>query len=249
MGELSAILAHLMSGMLRKREDPEKTDSIMKTSIHLIACCCAVAVCVSSCSENRGGVTPGVVAKQCVEHIMNNDYEAFVENISFVEPVPEVARPAVNRAHATALRAIHHPDVVARGGIAEVQVVSEDISEDNITGDVVVANHYDDGSVEAVTLHMIKDFDMWKVRETSCKEIWRATNIEGDTEIIKVRTGRDRDFFKSRSLGTGEKQFVKDISRPNGQVEIVKALENGKRHREVIRFSDDGAFVDVTVVR
>ncbi len=214
----------------------------MKKIILVAIWCLGAAAIVTSCRPKAVAATPGEAAKQYVEHIMNDDYEAFVKAISFAETPPAEMRAEVDKAHATALRAIHHPDVASRGGIREVKIVSERPSADNTSCDVVVASHYNDGLVETVNLHMINDFEMWKVRETPYKEIWRATTSEGNTEVIKVRTGHERDFIKDKNRDTGEKQFVKDINHHNGRVEVIKMLENGQRHREVIRMMDEVTF-------
>jgi hypothetical protein len=195
----------------------------------------------SSCRPKAtAAATPGVAAKQYIEHIMNDDYDAFVKAIKFTEPVPDATRATVNRAHAAALRTIHRTNVEEHGGIKEVQLVSEKMSPDNNTCDVVVCSHYHDGMAKTINMHMTKDNNVWKVRETPYKEIWRATTSTGDTEVIKVRTGAERDFIKDKDRDTGEKQFIKDINRAGGEVEVVKVLENGRRHREVIKSMPDG---------
>jgi hypothetical protein len=191
--------------------------------------------------------TPGAAAKQYVEHIMRGDYESFVEAVSFSDTPPTGMTDQLEKAHAEALRTIHLPDVDSRGGIREVKVVSEKPSPDNRTCDVVLASHYNDGLVKTVNLHMINDYDVWKIRETPYKEIWRATTSEGNTEVIKVRSGHDRDFIKDKNVDTGEKQFIKDINHNDGRVEVIKVLENGQRHREEIRTLDDGTIVDTPV--
>ncbi len=216
----------------------------MKKILCFVACLAVIAA-LGSCNKKSVAATPGLAAKQYVEHIMNDDYEAFVNAISFTEPVSAAMRKSVNKAHAAALRAIHQPDIAQRGGIKEVRIVSEKPSADNTTCDVVVANHYNDGLVKTINLHMVNDYDVWKVRETPYKEIWRATTSEGDTEVIKVRTGHERDFIKDKDLDTGEKQFIKDINRHNGEVEVIKVLEDGQRHKEVIRTLKDGTIEDV----
>jgi hypothetical protein len=203
-----------------------------------------VAALGYSCRPRVVAATPGVAAKQYVEHIMNGDYESFVEGVSFAEPPPADMRRELDKAHAEALRTLHLPDVASRGGIREVKVVSEKPSADNRTCDVVVASHYNDGLVKTVNLHMINDYDTWKIRETPYREIWRATTSEGNTEVVKVRSGDQRDNTWARNDNTGEKQFVKDINHNDGQVEVVKVLEDGTRHTEMIRTLDDGSFVE-----
>lgn len=207
----------------------------------------AIAAIASSCNPKTVAATPGAAAKQYVEHIMNDDYEAFVDAISFIEPVPQADAKAAGKAHAAALRTIHQPNVAEHGGIKEVKIVSEKSSPDNTSCDVVLASHYNDGLVKTVNLHMVNDYDVWKVRETPYKEIWRATTSEGATEVIKVRSGHERDFVKDKNRDTGEKQFVKDVNHHNGEIEVVKVLENGQRHREVIRTMPDGTVIDTRV--
>jgi hypothetical protein len=185
-----------------------------------------VVLASSSCRPRPVAATPGEAAKQYVEHIMRGDYEAFVEGVSFADP-DAGATARHDRVHAEALRTIHAPDVDDRGGIREVRVISERPSADNRTCDVTLASVYNDGLVKTVNLHMVNDYDVWKIRETPYREIWRATTSEGDTEVVKVYDGATRDF-------------IKDIDRHNGEVEVVKVLENGRRHHEVIRTMNDG---------
>lgn len=211
----------------------------MKKILYFVACCGIVAAVGASCHSKTVAATPGAAAKKSVEYIMNNDYERFVDQISFIEPVAPAYRKATNRTHATALRAIHHPDITRHGGIKEVRVVSEKMSPDNRTCDVRVASHYNDGMVKNVDMHMINDNKVWKVRETPYKEIWRATTTEGDTEVLKVRSGHERDFVKDKEHETGKKQFLKDVQKRDGQVEVVKVMEDGRRHREVIKTLDE----------
>jgi hypothetical protein len=216
----------------------------MKKIFYFVACGIVAAAVGASCHSKTQAATAGESAIKYVQHIVNDDYEAFVGAISFTEPVAKAQRKAVNKAHATALRTIHQPDIAQHGGIRDVKVVSEKPSPDNKTCDVVMSHNYNDGMVKTVNLHMINEENVWKVRETPYKEIWRATTSNGDTEVIKVRSGHARDFIKDKDLDTHEKQFVKDITRHNGDVEVIKVLENGHRHREVIRTLKDGTIVD-----
>lgn len=210
----------------------------MKKIICFLTLCAAVGS-LGSCTK-KAAATPGTVAKQYVEHIMNDDYEAFVDAISFTEPVAPEHRATVNRAHASALRTIHQPNISENGGIKEVKVVSEEMAPDNKSCDVTLSSHYNNGMVKTIDMTMINEDDIWKVRETPRKEIWKGTTSEGDTEVIKVRSGHERDFIKDKDVDTGEKQFIKDINHRNGNVEVVKVLENGRRSREVIRNLGDG---------
>jgi len=206
----------------------------MKKILYIALACAAVMAVGASCNK-KAAATPGVTAKRYVEHIVNDDYESFVKAISFTQPVSKARSAEVEKVHAAALRAIQHPKTVERGGIKEVKVVSEKMSPDNKTCEVVLANHYNNGVVSTMEMRMAKEDGEWKVRETPGKEIWKATTSEGDTEVVKVRTGGEREFVKDKVRDMGEKQFVKDIHRAGGDVEVVKVLEDGSRHKEVIK--------------
>lgn len=201
-----------------------------------IAVCLAVVVALGSCKKKA--VTAGEAARQYTEHIMHDDYDAFVDAIAFREPVKPEVRKVVNAAHAKELRTIHHPDVTRRGGIKEVRLVSERPDARNKTADVIVRNVYNDGSIENMNYQMVNDNNLWKIRVTPNKEVWRATTAEGDLETVKIREGKERDFIKDKD--NGEKQFVKDIVKRDGQVEVIKTLANGERQREVIKTLDEG---------
>jgi hypothetical protein len=175
--------------------------------------------------------TAGDAAKGYVEHIMRGDYESFVRGVSFASPVPADQARRLEKTHAEALRTLHLPDVAGRGGISQVRVLSEKFSPDNRSCHVVVANRYGDGLVKTVNLDMVNEGDVWKIRETPYREIWRATTSEGATEVVKVRPAGDG--------AEGQKLFVKDINHPDGKVEVVRVLENGERHRQHVPILDD----------
>ncbi len=204
----------------------------MKKILYLVVCCVAVAA-LGSCHK-KAAATPGAAAKAYSEHIMNDNYDAFVNAVVFTEPI----KPAAKKATATALRTVHHPDVTAKGGVREVRVVSEKPSADNKQCDVVLTHHYNNGIVETVNYKMINDNNEWKIRANDNKEVWRAITNDGDHEVLKVREGHERDFVKDKD--NGEKEFVKDINKRNGDVEVIKVLANGERHREVIKTLDEG---------
>jgi hypothetical protein len=189
-----------------------------------------------SCRPRTTVVTAGDAAKRYVEHIMRGDYESFVEGVSFSVPPPDEQARQLEKAHAEALRTLHLPDVASRGGISRVKVLSEKPSPDNLSCEVVVASHYGDGLVKTVNLDMVNEDDVWKIRETPYREIWRATTSEGNTEVVKVHPGEEGD--------SAPKQFVKDINHHNGRVEVIRVLENGERHREDIRILDDRTVTD-----
>ena len=207
----------------------------MKKLLCITICLTAVAV-LASCKP-KVPATAGEAAKIYTEHIMNDNYGAFVEAIAFTEPIkPEVSK-VVHAIHAQQLRTVHHPNVVERGGIKEVRVISQRPAPDNKTADVVLTNTYNNGVIETVNYAMINDDVAWKIRITPNKEVWRATHSDGSHEVIKIREGHQRDFIKEKDHG--EKHFVKDIVKHNGEVEVIKVLENGHRHREVIRHLDE----------
>ncbi len=203
-----------------------------------IAICCATVAAMGSCHK-KAAATPGAAAKQYSERIMNDDYDAFVDKIHFTtQPVKPEVKKVVNKAHATALRTVHHPDVTAKGGMKEVRLVSEKMSPDKKECDVVLTHHYNNGAMETVNYRMINDENEWKIKANENKEVWRTVTQEGDHEVLKIREGHDRDFIKEKD--NGEKEFVKDIIKRNGDVEVIKVLANGERHREVIKTLDEG---------
>lgn len=207
----------------------------MKKILYIAVCLAAVAS-MGSCKK-KVATTASQAAKQYAEHLRNDNYDKFVEAIVFTEPVAPAVRKVVNKAHATQLRTIHHPSITERGGIKEVRVVSETPAPDKKSAKVVLTNHYNNGTVETVNYDMVNQNNMWKIRETPYKEIWKATTNNGDVETLKLRSGHERDFIKEND--NGERQFVKDIEKRNGEVEVIKTLENGNRHREVIKTLDE----------
>jgi hypothetical protein len=207
-----------------------QTEFIMKKILYLPLCCMVLAAGYS-CRPRTTVTTAGNAAKGYVENIMRGDYESFVQGVSFAVPPPADLARQLEKAHAEALRTLHLPDVASRGGIDRVKVLSEKHSPDNLSCHVVVASHYGDGLVKTVNLDMVNEDDVWKIRETPYREIWRATTSEGATEVVKVRPAGEG--------GEGRKQFVKDINHPGGRVEVVRVLENGERRREDIPILDD----------
>ncbi len=223
----------------------------MKKIVYLALCLGALAS-LHSCNP-RAKATPGAAAKLYTEQIMNDDYDAFVRAIEFTETPAKAVKEAeaytrstfdadrreerreerlAERETARDLRTVHRPHVTERGGIREVEIISEEKAPDN-TYDVTVRNVYNNGLVEEMKYKMVDEDRDWKIRVTDNKEVWRAVTDRGEREVMKIRDEHKRDFYKNHE--GGRRRFLKDITKKGGEVEIVKTLENGQRHREVIR--------------
>lgn len=232
----------------------------MKKIVYLALCFGALAS-LDSCNP-KAKATPGQVAKRYTERIMNDDYDAFVRAIRFTETPADaapkakaysrsMAKAATNDAQhemresrrdwnhqaAREMRTVNHPSVTERGGIRQVEVVSEVVTPDESV-DVIIENTYADGLVEQVEYKMINDDQDWKIRVTDNKEVWRATTDRHDRETLKIRDNRKRDFLKDNERG--DRRFVKELTKRDGQREVVKTLGDGRRHRDVVKVLEEG---------
>lgn len=243
-----------------------------------MVCCAAATVTLAGCKDKKKTTvqTPSMAAKECAQCLKDGNYEGFVEAVVFEEPIAVVAAKPMNgkstsprkatparkvskqqvRQHAAALKAMHQPEVQKKGGIKDVDVVSETVSPDGQTAVVVVTNAYNNGDVDQVGYLMVNDPEtqQWKVKVNKNKEVWRAVSNDGTSEVVKVRDGDVRDFVKVKQ--DGHKDFIKEID--GNHREVLKAMEDGHKEvivdkgnaeREVLKVMDGGKEVGAAKVK
>ncbi len=213
----------------------------MKKFVYLAVICAAVAA-LASCKEKKTEKTAALAAKEYTESLLNGDYDGFVDLVVFAEPTPGTTtvpvKPEVKKVHSSTLKAIHQPSVDEKGGVKSVAVASEKVAPDGLSANVKLTNTYNNGEIEYIDYEMIYVEPVWKVKVNKNKEVWTATDINGDKEVIKIKEGANRDFVKTND--DGERQFVKEIVKRDGQVEVVKILENGEHYKEVVKILEEG---------
>lgn len=122
-----------------------------------------MAVCalfISSCSNDS---TPSKAAKKYVSYFGKGDYEKFVEG---VETNPEATPEEVKESQeqlVNLLKSKGEESLKENGKIKNVEVVSEEISEDGTKAVVVLKQEYENGTSKEQSFDMVLQDKKWKV--------------------------------------------------------------------------------------
>lgn len=112
----------------------------------------------SACSSN----SPGEAAKKYANHLKNGDFEKWVDGVAFGADASETNVKA-GKAMLLAMMESGKEKLNEKGGIKDIETVSETISEDGKTAKVVLKMTYGDGSSEENKMDMIQENGTWKM--------------------------------------------------------------------------------------
>ncbi len=185
----------------------------------VVALCALAFVGFESCKSKAKKA-----AEVAVEHsnlLKDGKYDLFVEEFHFAPVVPAEQIAAEKEVYKKAYKEQVHPVVAAKGGLKKAKVVSETVSDDGKTAQVVLNHEYGNGQVEEVPYDMVLVDDTWKLAENShLREVWRTQTPEGDPLEIKIKETPHKDVVKE--FVDGEHDFVKEIHEDGKEVAAVR---------------------------
>jgi len=121
-----------------------------------------MAICLftfSSCSSE----SPGDAAKKYMNYMKSGDYDKFVDGIAVGEDTPKDEVEA-GKTMLKAMMEKGKKQVDAKGGIKDIEIVSEEIEEDGKAARVVLKTTYGDGSTEEKPTNMVLEKGKWKMK-------------------------------------------------------------------------------------
>jgi len=122
-----------------------------------------VAICLFSFSACSGGSSsPGEAAKKYAGYLKSGDFEKFVDGIAVGEDTSEEEAKA-GKAMFAAMMDKAKKSIDAKGGIKDIEVVSETIAEDGKSAKVVLKMTYDDGTTNEDDMDMVMEKGQWKM--------------------------------------------------------------------------------------
>ena len=130
----------------------------MKKAIYfslMVLCMVFVAACSSD--------SPGKAAKKYASYMQSGEYEKFVDGFYFEG---EASTEDVDRTKQMLLSMIQEKgakEMEQKGGLKEIEVVSEELSEDKKTAKVVLKEVYGNGESNENTVDMILVDGTWKM--------------------------------------------------------------------------------------
>lgn len=215
--------------------------TIMRRILLFVAVCIMAVAFITGCKKKVSN-TPSQAAKESAELIKSGNYDEFVEHLYFepaeasadsvavATPAHEVAK---NKEHARqAMKTTAHKHIQEQGGIKNVVVKSETVAPDGKTADVVMTVQYNNDLSEDVSSAMILDQNVWKVRVTPHKEVWRIRTSDGQHMVFKLISGENREVLKDNE--NDDKDVLKEIER--GNTEISKVKHDGEK--DVVKVKD-----------
>lgn len=197
---------------------------------------CASALVLAGCHGNNKKNTPSTAAKQYAENLKTGNCDGFVEYIYFDDAVPMDVQKQEKETYSKVIKSQAQPAMQAKGGLKDVQVVSENVAPDGKTADVTLKHTYNNNDTENVTYNMVKDNNnVWKVKVGKDKEVWKTQLPDGRTETFKLKETDDKAVVKDHIEGES-RDFVKVKETDNK--EVLKVKEDGEK--DVVKIKDKG---------
>ena len=113
---------------------------------------------MAACSDNK----PSDALKSYITAFHNGDYEKFVDGINFTNVDPE-KMDEFKEGFTAMVKEKGENQAKQKGGIKDVEILSEEISEDGNTAVIKYKEIYGDGSEEEKEGKMIKVDGKWKM--------------------------------------------------------------------------------------
>ena len=128
---------------------------MMKQLIRLGLMLVAVLAMVS-CTPS----TPGAALKNYMSAISDKDYEKFIDVCNISEADSDKAKE-IREGLIAMIQEKGSKTIEKKGGLKEIEIVSEEMTEDGNSAIVTYKQHYGDGSVKEDTQKMIKVDGKW----------------------------------------------------------------------------------------
>ncbi len=131
----------------------------MKKNVYYLFSLLAMCVLLfSACSSN----SPSEAAKKYATYLKNGDFEKWVDGVAFGEDATD-ANVKASKAMLLAMMEAGKEKLNEKGGIKNIETVSETISEDGKTAKVTLKMTYGDGTSEESSMDMIQEKGTWKM--------------------------------------------------------------------------------------
>ena len=128
---------------------------MMKQLIRLGLMLVAVLAMVS-CTPS----TPGAALKNYMSALSDKDYEKFIDGCNISETDSDKAK-GIREGLIAMIQEKGSKTIEKKGGLKEIEIVSEEMAEDGNSAIVTYKQHYGDGSVKEDTQKMIKVDGKW----------------------------------------------------------------------------------------
>ena len=128
---------------------------MMKQLIRLGLMLVAVLAMVS-CTPS----TPGAALKNYMSALSDKDYEKFIDGCNISETDSDKAEE-IREGLIAMIQEKGSKTIEKKGGLKEIEIVSEEMAEDGNSAIVTYKQHYGDGSVKEDTQKMIKVDGKW----------------------------------------------------------------------------------------
>lgn len=113
----------------------------------------------TACSSS----SPGAAAKKYAEYLKDGKYEKFVDAIAVDAEGDEAKIKEEKAGLAAMLKEKGAKQLEKKGGIKEIEIVSETIAEDENSAKVVLKQIYGDETTQENTFNMVKQDGEWKM--------------------------------------------------------------------------------------
>lgn len=114
----------------------------------------------AACSASN---SPGKAAQKYAEYIKEGKYDKFAENIVFDKGVTQEEARKQKEMLITLMKEKGESSINEKGGIKEIEIVSEDLSANGDSAKVVLKQTFGNGMSENTNYEMLKQDGKWKM--------------------------------------------------------------------------------------
>lgn len=118
-----------------------------------------IMLLATACSPS----SPGAVAKKYAEYLKDGKYEKFVDAIAIDAEADEAKIKEEKAGLAAMLKEKGTKQLEKKGGIKNIEIVSETIAEDENSAKVVLKQTFGDETTQENTFNMVKKDGEWKI--------------------------------------------------------------------------------------
>lgn len=201
----------------------------MKKIIYLSVCAVAL-IGFAACNNSKNLKNAGNVTRDYAMNMQNGNYDNFVEKMMVSNASPAQAREMKEK-FAWMLKEKIDPIIREKGGIRDIQVVSQTATNDGMKATVVLKTIYNNGQTENTTYDLLWAENRWNIDMNEHREVWKTKTADGRDVTFKLKDYDHKEVFKEKI--DGEREVIK--TKETDDKEVHKTIENGDREVEKIK--------------
>lgn len=205
----------------------------MKKIIYFSLCAVALTGFVA-CKSNKNLKNVGNVTRDYALNLQSGNYDNFVDKMMVRNATP-IESHDMRELFVWMLKEKIDPIIREKGGIRDIEVVSQSATNDGLKATVVLNYIYNNGQKEDMKYDLLWADNRWYIELDNHREVWRTVTADGSDATFKLKDYEHKEVFKEKI--DGEREVIKN--KEYDDKEVHKTIENGDREVEKIKDKKD----------